>query len=88
MNTIAKEEKEMYVAWIEMWEYVYTHPVRSLLIATGVCVAVTLVYYGGVALVRHIRFRRWADRQVWYISGSGQLYQKDHTRDCDREEYK
>lgn len=74
----------MYEAWLEMWEYFFNHPWRSLLIVTGICVALTLVYYAGVALVRHIRFRRWANRQVWYINGSGQLYRKDHRGDSDR----
>lgn len=78
----------MYELWLGMWEYFFNHPVGFLLIAVGICLAVYLIYLSGLALIRYIRFRRWANRQVWYINGSGDLYRKDRTKDYERREYR
>lgn len=64
--------------WMSMWEFLYSHPVQFFAILIGSVIGISAVKWLIGKLIDHIRFMRWADRQVWYVDGGGNIYRKDH----------
>ena len=72
--------------WFAIWECFYYEPIKFFAILIGSMVAIGAVVSLTHFVADQIRFRRWANRQVWYVDGGGNLYRKDHSRDYNKGE--
>lgn len=64
--------------WMAMWEFFFNHPVQFFAILLGSVIGIGAVSWLIGKLIDHIRLLRWANRQVWYVDGGGNIYRKDH----------
>ena len=69
--------------WFAIWECFYYEPIKFFAILFGIMLALCLIIYLIEWIADCIRYKRWADRQIWYINSKGQIYRKDHSHDYD-----
>lgn len=62
-------------AWFWFLEMLYYHPIATFAAISAICLVIGVISWLIERMIEHIRFKRWAKTQVWYVKPSG-LYRK------------